>query len=378
MSTEQRNEYDSANFDLIATELESRFRDGMEVPWTETEFESRSLKAFAHQFDHCRPYRAFCERRGVTPRTVAKWEEIPAVPATAFKYFDFVSAPAGDDSAVFQTSGTTRGQEARGRHHIPRLSLYRASLLPPLEAALLSDVPGPVRFLSLVPDPEEVPESSLSYMVGAAAERYAAETDWLVDAEGNFDMAAMASVLEVVRDANEPVLVLGTALAFVHALERSEVDLGPLPEGSRIMETGGFKGARRTISREELYQRISVETQVPTERIVNEYGMTELLSQLYEPVLTEGLDAVGVHLAPPWLRVRALDPTTLKRLPDGDDGILAFFDLANLGSICHVLTEDIGSVVGGRVRLRGRVPGSEPRGCSRAMDDLMAAAGSGG
>ena len=142
------------------------------------------------------------------------------------------------------------------------------------------------------------------------------------------------------------------------------------------METGGFKGARRTISREELYQRISLETQVSTERIVNEYGMTELLSQLYEPVLTEGLDAVGVHLAPPWLRVRALDPTTLHRLPEGEDGILAFFDLANLGSICHVLTEDIGSVAEGRVRLRGRVPGSEPRGCSRAVDDLMAAAGS--
>ena len=376
MSTEQRKDYDSANFDLLATELESRFHDGVAMPWTEMEFERRSLKAFAHQFDYCSPYRAFCERRGITPGTVAGWEDIPAVPATAFKYFDFVSAPTRDDSAVFQTSGTTRGHEARGCHHIPRLSLYRASLLPPLEAALLSGLPEPMRFLSLVPDPKGVPESSLSYMVGAAAERYAAQTDWLVDAEGNFDEARLSSVLEVVHDANEPVLVLGTALAFLHVLDRSDLRLGPLPDGSRIMETGGFKGARRTISREELYQRISLETQVSTERIVNEYGMTELLSQLYEPVLTEGLDAVGVHLAPPWLRVRALDPTTLHRLPEGEDGILAFFDLANLGSICHVLTEDIGSVAEGRVRLRGRVPGSEPRGCSRAMDDLMAAAGS--
>jgi hypothetical protein len=111
------------------------------------------------------------------------------------------------------------------------------------------------------------------------------------------------------------------------------------------------------------------------ERIVNEYGMTELLSQLWEPVLTEGGSASGWHVPPPWLRVRALDPATLRPLPDGDDGVLAFFDLANLGSVSHVLTEDIGCVREGRVRLRGRAPGAEPRGCSRAMDELMSAAG---
>ena len=74
------------------------------------------------------------------------------------------------------------------------------------------------------------------------------------------------------------------------------------------------------------------------------------------------------------LAVRALDPTDLTPLPHGRDGVLAFFDLANLGSICHVLTEDVGSVHAGGVRLRGRSVGAEPRGCSRAMDDLMSAA----
>lgn len=141
------------------------------------------------------------------------------------------------------------------------------------------------------------------------------------------------------------------------------------------METGGFKGATRRVSRDELYGGINRLTGIPPERIVNEYGMTELLSQLWEPVLEEGLAGRGVHLPAPWLRVRALDPVTLRPVPEGDDGILCFFDLANLGSVAHVLTEDTGSVVEGRVTLRGRMPGSEPRGCSRAMDELMAAAG---
>ena len=140
------------------------------------------------------------------------------------------------------------------------------------------------------------------------------------------------------------------------------------------METGGFKGARTSVSREELHRRIAEAIGVAADHVVNEYGMTELLSQLYEPVLTEGMASVGWHVPPPWLRVRALDPASLRPLEDGEEGILAFFDLANLGSICHVLTEDVGVVRGGRLRLRGRAPGAEPRGCSRAMDDLMSAA----
>ena len=115
-------------------------------------------------------------------------------------------------------------------------------------------------------------------------------------------------------------------------------------------------------------------TGIPGERVVNEYGMTELLSQMYEPILTEGPGAAGTHIGPPWLRVRALDPLTLEELPSGEEGLLAFFDLANIGSVCHILTEDLGSVIEGRVHLVGRVLGAEPRGCSRAMDELMLAA----
>ncbi len=372
MNEHQEDGLDADGFDVIATELEARFRDGVASPWHAGEFERWALTVFRHQFETCATYRAFCRGRGVEPDTVDQWDEIPAVPATAFKYFDFRSGSARGDEGLFRTSGTTRPSGERGRHHVPRLELYRASLLAPFEAALVPEG-VPIRFLSLIPNPVEAVDSSLSFMVGAAAERLATEIDWLVDAEGHLDEQRLATLLVAVRDAGEPVLMLGTALAFAHAMEREGVSLGPLPEGSRIMETGGFKGARRVISRADLYRDIAAATGVPTERIVNEYGMTELLSQLYEPVLCEGPGACGVHVPPPWLRVRALDGDTLRPVPDGEDGILAFFDLANLGSVSHILTEDIGSVVEGRVRLRGRAPAAEARGCSRAMDDLMSA-----
>jgi hypothetical protein len=226
--------------------------------------------------------------------------------------------------------------------------LYRASLLPPLERALLPDRDS-IRFVSLVPPPAAAPESSLSFMVGAAADRFAPRVDWVVSASGSWADGATAVWASVVEE-GEPVLLLGTALSLLHALERGEKGasgLPRLPDGSRIMETGGFKGARRQIPRTELYRMLLERTGVPPERIVNEYGMTELLSQLWEPVLA---------------------------LPEGRDGVLAFYDLANLGSVSHVLTDDLGSVRDGRVRLQGRAPGAEPRGCSRAMDELMTSA----
>ncbi len=147
-----------------------------------------------------------------------------------------------------------------------------------------------------------------------------------------------------------------------------------LPDGSRVMETGGFKGRSRTVPRKELYAAIDSRLGIPSDRIVNEYGMTELLSQLYEPVLTGG---PRLHHPPPWVRTRVLDPATLDPLPPGREGLLCHFDLANLGSVCCVLTEDLGvehpEAEGHGFRVLGRNPGAEPRGCSLAMDDLMTA-----
>ena len=142
------------------------------------------------------------------------------------------------------------------------------------------------------------------------------------------------------------------------------------------METGGFKGRSREVPRPELYRELSRALGISADRMVNEYGMTELLSQLYEPVLADEAPTSledRIHRPPPWLRVRALDPDTLAPRSPGQRGLLAFYDLANLGSVSAILTQDVGRVsVSGEVTLEGRAPGSEPRGCSLAMEELLA------
>lgn len=356
----------------LAEELETLFGRGVEAALPDGAFSEFALRVFTVQFEGNATYRAFCAARGATPGSVTRWEDIPAVPATAFKHVDLVVGAPDHVETVFRTSGTTRGGEVRGRHLVPRPSLYRASLLPNLGANLVpEDEPLPI--LSLIPPPREAPESSLSAMMGTAAERWGDPVRWLAHPDTGPDVSGFLAAAAEVASSGRAALVAGTAFSFVHLLDAfaARGSRVILPEGSRIMETGGFKGRSRVVARDELYRGIHERLGVPVDRIVNEYGMTELLSQLYEPVLREDRADPRRHVPPPWLRVRALDPTTLEPTPPGTPGLLCFFDLANAGSVSHVLTEDVGTVSPDGLRLQGRVAGSEPRGCSLALEEFL-------
>lgn len=359
-------------FTSLAEELEDLFSGGVERSLSPEAFTEFALRVFAVQFQGNAPYRAFCEARGATPATLTRWEDVPAVPATAFKHVDLVVGPTEDVQTVFRTSGTTGGDHTRGRHFVPRPSLYRASLLPNLGANLVpEDEPLPI--LSLIASPLEAPGSSLSAMMGVAAERWGDPVWWLAHPDGGPDVDAFLAAAAEVGHGGKGALVAGTAFAFVHLLDAFAARGArvALPEGSRIMETGGFKGRSRVVAPDELYRRLQERLGVPVNRMVNEYGMTELLSQLYEPLLREGASGVRRHVPPPWLRVRPLDPTTLEPVASGMPGLLCFFDLANAGSVSHVLTEDVGTVSPDGLRLQGRVAGAEPRGCSLALEELL-------
>ena len=358
--------------DVLASKLEVRFSQDFTSRWSDPEFDDLALSAFKVQFQQNPVYRRFCEGKNAVPTTVTSWQNVPMVPTTAFRYLDLVTGDHSSVQMVFRTSGTTSTTLAPGRHLVSRPSLYHASLLSNFRKHLMPDIEK-IKFVSLIPSPDELPHSSLSYMVNAAAETMSSEVHWLVDGEGVLNSTGLISVLDDAALGGEEVLLLGTAFAFVHWLdELAGKELRRLPPGSRIMETGGFKARTRDITKEQLYRSLSTTVGLEPNRIVNEYGMTELLSQLYESHLTQPNELQAGHTPPPWLRVRALNPTTLEPVAENELGILAFFDLANLGSVCHVLTEDVGRVIDGKVHLEGRFPGAEPRGCSRAMDELMA------
>lgn len=360
-------------FGDIARDLAAVFSEGIDGHLSEADFNSLALRCAAYQFNTNPVYADFVRARGALPKS--RWQEIPAVPTSGFKAVRLLSGHQESVEKVFRTSGTTAGAK-RGEHHVMDLALYRDSLLPNFVAHLVPDDTD-VRLVSLIPSPAELPDSSLSHMIGCVADHVASSrAGFYVDAGGRIDHRSLHDALAGAEAAEEPVLLVGTAFAFVHWMDamNEEAWAFRLPEGSRIMETGGFKGRSRTLPREEFYAALTERHGVPQHMIVNEYGMTELLSQFYEPVIREASDPglAGRRLVgPPWVRTRVLDPVTLTPAPDGSPGLLCHFDLANLGSVCAVLTEDVGVAVDGGFRVLGRSPGSEPRGCSLAMDQLM-------
>ena len=372
-------------FASLAHALGTAFKETPGEPWPEDVFAQWAQRVFTHQFETNPVYAAYVRKRDVTPSTVAHWSEIPWVPASAFKAVPLVSGDSSRVQRVFRTSGTTEAGR-RGEHHVLDLGLYEDALIPNMRRHLYRDGQGgdgpdgdgPRRpILALTPAPAAMPESSLSFMLGAALNVLSGgEGGFFVTRDGVIDTVGLSEALvEAAADAT-PVLLAGTAFAFVHWLDwlKKRSATFDLPRGSLIMETGGFKGRSRVLERPEFYASLSEAHGIPFEAIVNEYGMTELLSQFYDGP-AEAISGMALearrHVPPPWVRTRVLDPNTLSALPMGRPGLLCHYDLANAGSVMAVLTEDLGIAVDDGFRVLGRVQGAEPRGCSLAMDDLL-------
>ena len=351
---------------------------GPDAPLDEAELDALARGVFAHQYARNTPYRLFCDRRGAAPESVSHWMEIPAVPTDAFKAAALVCGDPGEAAAVFRTSGTTAGRERRGAHHFVDLDLYEAALRAGFAAHLLPDGARP-RLVSLVPHPADLPDSSLSHMVGEVARVFTeGRSGWFVSPDGGIDHEGLARTLRKAEAAGEPVCVVGTAFAFVHGLDAmaAEGTRFRLPRGSRVMDTGGFKGRSREVGREELYGMIEDRLGIGAAWCVNEYGMTEMSSQFYDGRVGDA-PAPGerLHTGPAWVRTHAVDPETLRPLPHGEVGVLRHLDLANLDSVAAIQTADLGVTAPGGFRVLGRATGAEARGCSLAMDDLLTALG---
>ena len=341
------------------------------------DFDELARDVFAHQFACNEPYRLFCERRGATPDSVACWDEIPAVPTDAFKAAALVCGDPERAAAIFRTSGTTAGNERRGTHYLPDLALYDAALRAGFLAHLLPEG-APIRFLSLVPRADEVRDSSLSHMAAEVSRDYGRPgSGTFISADFGIAHEEWMDALRTAEADGEPVCVLGTAFALVHALDAMAArgERYRLPHGSRLMDTGGFKGRAREVTRGELYGAIGERLGIAPEWCVNEYGMTEMSSQFNDGVGGSAATELDrpQHLGPPWLRTRASDPETLRILSHGEVGVLRHWDLANLESVAFIQTSDVGFTSPEGFRVIGRAQGAEARGCSLAMDDLLSA-----
>jgi len=335
------------------------------------EFEKLTFEIFNFQFQQNPVYRRLCEARNAQPGLVTSWQQIPAVPAAAFKELDLTCLPPADRTTVFRSSGTTSQERSRHFHSKESLAVYDASLLPWFRRHLLREGEASNRavdFFSLTPAAAAAPQSSLAHMIDAATRVFggnASRSFGSVDCEGQWSVEANL-LLDALTTAKRPVLLLGTAFNFVHLLDTMETrQLGlKLPEGSRVMETGGYKGRSRELPKATLHANLSRTLGLPASAIISEYGMSELSSQAYDLAVDDHNPRERLFRFPPWCRFQVINPETVQPAREGSPGLLRILELANVASVIAVQTEDLAVQHGDGFELLGRAAKAGARGCS--------------
>jgi hypothetical protein len=307
---------------------------------------------------------------------LASLSDIPAVPAESFQLTRIAVHAPEHDQVRFLTSGTSSG--SRGQHCMRRTDTYRLAALTWAEQLLVPEGHKDLLVVCLAPEPESQASSSLGFMMQAFLESFDCEAEprrenrWLLSERG-VDVAQLQLLLERAEQARRGVLLLATSFALAYLLEALNGRTLHFDGQLVMMQTGGFKGKSREFAPEELEQAIRRAFAGSELHFVSEYGMTELSSQLYDARVPGAriFTDTGWLLAPPWLYVSAVDPTSLQELSDGQPGLACFVDLANIDSALRILTEDRIIRRGQALKLLGRASKAPARGCSMGTEEIV-------
>ncbi|MFN2394506.1 MAG: acyltransferase [Bacteroidales bacterium] len=316
---------------------------------TEEQFNRNALDIFRFQYASNSVYREFCDALGTDIHSVAHYTEIPFLPIEFFKTHK-VKGFTKKPEVVFTSSGTT-GMQA-SRHFVKNTEIYKQSFIRSFE--LFYGKPGDYHILALLPGYLEREGSSLIYMVNELIKRSMSNHSGFYLNE--YDL--LREKIDALKKDPRKVLLLGVSFALLDLAERYHVEHPRLV----VMETGGMKGRRKELIREELHDILK--NAFTVKNIHSEYGMTELLSQAYS---TGG----GIFSTPPWMKIIIRDmndPFAMQ--PEGRTGGISVIDLANLYSCAFIATHDLGrKVSSNQFRVLGRFDNSDIRGCNLMVND---------
>ncbi len=307
-------------------------------------FNDVALAVFAHQSNHCKVYHDYIANLRINPSLIKNYREIPFLPISFFKSHQVLSNRK-KPAITFSSSGTT-GQ-ITSKHLVSDVSLYEQSFNKAFEQ-FYGD-PADICILALLPSYLEREGSSLIYMVD----------DLLKQSQhpksGYFlnDLTKLFNTLEALKKANQKTILIGVTYALLDFVEQFQLDFPELT----VMETGGMKGKRKEMVREELHQELTKGFGV--KHIHSEYGMTELLSQGYSY-------GNGIFNCPSWMKILLRDTSDpLSLLQTKQSGGINVIDLANINSCSFIATQDLGKIYpDGSFEVLGRFDNADIRGCN--------------
>ena len=325
-------------------------------------FHTLAMEVFTFQYSHNVVYREFCDALRRTPANVENVTYIPFLPVEMFKSHEVVSFP-GEEEAVFYSSGTTTSQSHSeigsgadnhnemfanlSKHYIKDLALYRRSFSEGFRR--FYGEPAQYCILALLPSYLERDGSSLVFMVDDLIRQSEhPDSGFYLD-----DFQALSEKLVSLAGSGDKVLLLGVSFGLLDLAGTHPTKIN----NTVVMETGGMKGRRREMIREELHGLLREAFGVDV--VHSEYGMTELLSQAYSK-------GNGLFACPPWMRVLIRDSNDPLHITDGRRaGGINIIDLANIFSCSFLATQDLGKIhPGGMFEVLGRFDNSDVRGCN--------------
>jgi len=215
-----------------------------------------------------------------------------------------------------------------------------------------------------------MPNSSLAHYLALAVREFGATgSDYFLGPQG-LDSTRLCEVLAQVQESGEPFALLGATYSFVHLMDELQQrgQSFKLPRGSRVLDTGGFKGQSREMAMDDFYTQLSSMLGISRSQCINMYGMTELSTQFYD---AGNATLPSKKSGPHWIRSRVVDPLTGNDVAPGERGILVHCDLGNFNAVTTILTEDVGVAVDGGFLLLGRAEGAQAKGCSLAVEDFL-------
>ena len=311
---------------------------------TPQEFSANCLEIFRYQAHHCEVYARYLSLLGILPDTIRRPEDIPFLPIEFFKSH-VVSSGSQEPQLIFSSSGTTG--TVQSKHYVADVTLYERSFRRAFE--LFYGAPEEWTILALLPSYAEREGSSLIYMVDDLIHRsnHPQSGYFLYNHQDLFE------VLTQLKADRRKTLLIGVTYALLDFTENYCIDFPELV----VMETGGMKGRRREMIREEVHEQLRSGFHVSA--IHSEYGMTELLSQAYSA-------GDGLFRCPPWMKIMIRDTNDpFQLLPTGQTGGINVIDLANVQSCAFIATQDLGKIhPEGHFEVLGRFDQSDIRGCN--------------
>jgi hypothetical protein len=324
---------------------------GVDAELSDAVFTDYSLQLFALHYETNKIFREFCDAKKVKPGDIDRWQDVPLVYNDVFKTHLVASFPLEQSVMACLTGGTTsltqRGRifrDADGQRLVfaANKMMTGSYLFPDFEEGKRC------RIMVLAPSPELAPSMGMAIGIDQTRRHFGTPDSMFLLGKTGIDIKAMLKALRESEASGTPVALIGATSAFVYFFQscrRKKIKFH-LPPGSRVCDGGGYRGRFGVVTREDYYAMVSEIFDVPETHCVNVLGEAETATNLFDDALRRHVQGLPprkkVRPVPPWSRVLAMNIDDLSPLPDGEVGLLAHWDLANVPTVLAVITDNLG------------------------------------